>query len=563
MQSITIAEAACCAGWEAFMSSSFQQSSSTDRPGQTSFKPTSWRKSLLWDRLHDFSPLFQFSGYWLAVVSVFLAFLLRLVIDPWLGDQMPYLTFVVAIAATGLYAGVRPAILATLLGAVTAYFCFVPPRYEWGFAGISDAVGFGVYLFAAAGVVLVTLARNSAAARAEESLKQQIETERKLLDAQSLLKKFLDNGPACAYLRDEEGRYVYLNEMAKRLLGIDGADASGISVESLPAQTDLHFRGEDCEILQTGRPHQSVDKLVRPDGDHYWLTVKFPFIDQNGKTFVGGTSFEITERVQAEEVLRKTERIASSGQMASLLSHHVNNPLAAVTNCLYLLSGETLTPTGEQYLSRAKEELERLNRITGLTLGFYHENENPVPISICPVIEEVTQALSAVPAFQHVHVDRDFKCDATVLASRRGIQQLLTSLLANAMESGATTIRIRVRHGSDWRRPGVSGIRISIADDGHGISRENSKQLFQPFFSTKGTRGTGLGLWSSRVIVRKIDGTIKLRSVSTGPKTGTSVSLFLPTVAIVANSLNSFRKEPSQHWSAGQMNIGHSQEPFG
>jgi len=544
------------------MSSSFQQSLSVNGSVQTRFQPSSCHKSLLWQRLHDFSPHFKFSGYWLAVVSVFLAFLLRLVIDPWLGGQMPYLTFVVAIAATGLYAGVRPAILATLLGAVTAYFCFVPPRYEWGFAGISDAVGFGVYLFAAAGVVLLTLARNSAASTAEESLKQQIEIERKLLDAQSLLRKFLDNGPACAYLRDEEGRYVYLNEMAKRLLGIGDDDASGISVESLPAQTDLHFHS-DHEILQTGRPHQSVDKLVRPDGEHYWLTVKFPFIDQNGKKFVGGTSFEITERVQAEEVLRKTERIASSGQMASLLSHHVNNPLAAVTNCLYLLSEETLTPTGEEYLSRAKEELERLNRITGLTLGFYHENENPVLISICPVIEEVTQALSAVPAFQHVHIDRDFKCDATVLASRRGMQQLLTSLLANAMESGATTIRIRAGRGYHWRRPGVSGIRISIADDGHGISRENSKQLFQPFFSTKGTRGTGLGLWSSRVIVRKIDGTIKLRSVSTGPKTGTSVSLFLPTGAIVANSLNSFRKEPSQHWSANQMNIGHSPKRFG
>jgi K+-sensing histidine kinase KdpD len=185
------------------MSSSFQQSLSVNGSVQTRFQPSSCHKSLLWQRLHDFSPHFKFSGYWLAVVSVFLAFLLRLVIDPWLGGQMPYLTFVVAIAATGLYAGVRPAILATLLGAVTAYFCFVPPRYEWGFAGISDAVGFGVYLFAAAGVVLLTLARNSAASTAEESLKQQIEIERKLLDAQSLLRKFLDNGPACAYLRDE------------------------------------------------------------------------------------------------------------------------------------------------------------------------------------------------------------------------------------------------------------------------------------------------------------------------------------------------------------------------
>jgi PAS domain S-box-containing protein len=543
------------------MRSSLQVSSSADRSGQPSFQHSSWRKSPLWQQLRQFTPDFKFSGYWFAVVSVFVAFLLRLVIDPWLRDQMPYLTFVVAIAATGLYAGVRPAIFATLLGAVTAYFCFVPPRYEWGFAGISDAVGFGVFLFAAAGVVLLTLARNNAAAKAEESLKEQIEAERRLLDARSLLKNFLDNGPACAYLRDEEGRYVYLNEMAKRLLGIDGNDAGRINVESVPTQTKRHFDSQDREILQTG-PQQSVDKIVRPDGDHYWLTVKFPFIDQNGKKFVGGTSFEITERVQAEEVLRKTERIASSGQMASLLSHHVNNPLTAVTNCLYLLGEETLTPTGEDYLSKAKEELKRLNRITGLTLGFYHENENPVPVPICPVFEEVTQALLAVPVFQHVRIDRDFKCDATVFGLRRAIQQLLTSLLANAMESGATTIRIRVAHGRNWRSPGVSGIRISIADDGVGISRENSKQLFQPFFSTKGTRGTGLGLWSSRVIVRKIDGAIKLRSISSGPKTGTCVSLFLPTVAIVANPLNSLRSQQSQQLSAIKRDIGRREEPF-
>jgi PAS domain S-box-containing protein len=543
------------------MRSSLQVSSSADRSGQPSFQHSSWRKSPLWRRLRQFTSDFKFSGYWFAVVSVFLAFLLRLVIDPWLRDQMPYLTFVVAIAATGLYAGVRPAIFATLLGAVTAYFCFVPPRYEWGFAGISDAVGFGVFLFAAAGVVLLTLARNNAAAKAEESLKEQIEAERRLLDARSLLKNFLDNGPACAYLRDEEGRYVYLNEMAKRLLGIDGDDASRINVDSVPTQTDLQSESQDREILQTG-PQQSVDKIVRPDGDHYWFTVKFPFIDQNGKKFVGGTSFEITERLRAEEILRKTERFAASGQMAGLLSHHINNPLAGVTNFLYLLAGETLTPKGREFLRQANEELNRVNRITGLTLGFYHEKNNPDPFAVGPVIAEVAEALSAVPAFQHVRIDRDFKCKATVLASGAGIRQLLTNLLVNAMESGAKTIRIRVAHGRDWRRPGLRGVRISIADDGHGIIRENLKHLFQPFFSTKGTRGTGLGLWSSRAIVLKIDGSIKLRSVAVGLRTGTCVSLFLPTVAI-ANSLDSLRSEQSHYWSASQMDIGHRQEPFG
>ncbi len=521
---------------------------------------TSWRESPPWQRLRQFNPHFPFSGYWLAVVSVLLAFLLRLLIDRWLGDQMPYLTFVVAIAATGLYAGVRPAILATLLGAVTAYFCFVPPRYAWGFAGASDAVGFAVYLSAAAGVVFLTLARNHAAAKAEESLKEQIEAERKLLDARSLLKSFLDHGPACAYLRDEDGHYVYLNEMAKRFVGLEGDDASRASVPLLRPQSELPSGSSDREVLQAGHPQQSVEKIVAPDGDHYWLTVRFPFIDQNGKKFVGGSSLEITERVQAEEILRKTERLAASGQMASLLSHHINNPLAAVTNCLYLLTRETLTQAGREYLSQATEELARVNRIAGLTFGLYYENEKPGPVPICAVIDEVTEALSALPAFQHVRIERDFRCDATVLGSRPGMRQLFASVLANAMESTARTIRIRVVHGRDWRRRGVTGTRISIADDGHGISRQDYKHLFQPFFSTKGTRGTGLGLWSSRAIILKNDGAIRIRSVTAGLRTGTCVTLFLPTVDAGANSLNSLPGKTSHRQSASPMNLGDSRE---
>src|SRR5512146_2968966 len=107
-------------------------------------------------------------GYSLAVISVISALLLRLLFDPWLGDQSPYLLFVVAVAVTGLYAGVGPALLAGALGTLAAYFCFVPPRYAWGFAGISDAVSFGVYVLGVAAVILLTHARIRAAERAEQ-----------------------------------------------------------------------------------------------------------------------------------------------------------------------------------------------------------------------------------------------------------------------------------------------------------------------------------------------------------------------------------------------------------
>jgi K+-sensing histidine kinase KdpD len=104
----------------------------------------------------------QIGPFWLAVLTVLLGLVLRFLIDHWLGDQMPYITFLVSVAVTGLYAGVRPALLSTALGAALAYFCFVPPRYHWGFAGMSDAVGFLSYLAAALGIVVLTRARNKA-----------------------------------------------------------------------------------------------------------------------------------------------------------------------------------------------------------------------------------------------------------------------------------------------------------------------------------------------------------------------------------------------------------------
>ena len=96
---------------------------------------------------------FQMRPYYLAVLSTLFGLGLRFALDPWLKDQMPYVTFLVSVALAGLYAGVRPALLSTALGAAVAYFCFIPPRYHWGFADISDAVGFLAYLGAALAIV--------------------------------------------------------------------------------------------------------------------------------------------------------------------------------------------------------------------------------------------------------------------------------------------------------------------------------------------------------------------------------------------------------------------------
>ena len=348
-------------------------------------------------------PKVRVGGYSLAVISVALAFLLRLLVDPWLGDQSPYLLFVVAVAATGLCAGVRPALLAAALGTGVAYFGFVPPRYHLGFAGLSDAVGFGVYMLGVAGVILLTHARIRAAEKAEQ------------------------------------------------------------------------------------------------------------------------------HRVQAEELLLKTERLSAAGHMASLLAHEINNPLAALTNVMFLLDHEALSSPSRELLSTGTDALHRINRIAGMTMGFFFERDAPVPVHIRAIVDDVAEALTSAERFRNIRLLRDFRDDPTIIASPPRIKQMIASLLTNAMESGAKNVCVRLAVSVDWRLPRHNGVRITIADDGRGIRRELREKVFEPFFSSKSDKGTGLGLWASRAIVLRNDGAIWLRSAVTGSRKGTCVSVFLPT----------------------------------
>lgn len=464
-------------------------------------------------------------GYALAVISVVLAFLLRLAIDPWLRNQQPYVTFIVAVAVTGLFAGVRPALLALVMGAGVAYFGFVPPRYQWGFAGTSDAVGFGVYLLAAVVIVLLTRARIHAAAKAEHSLKSQIEAERKLLDAETLFREFMDNSSACAYLRDEEGRCLYANKAAGREFGIESHPPAKPGGQPAIASG---FRQQDQQVLKAGHALQFVDQGAGPDHKRYWLTSKFPFMERSGRRFVGGISFEITDRMQAEQVLRNTERLSAAGRMASLLAHEINNPLAALTNLLFLLDQQPLAPPARKFVSQANDELARINRIAAMTLSFYFEKDTPAPLSICRIIDEVANTLTAIESFRNVQLVREFGNDPTIVASPPRIRQLIANLLTNAMESGAQTVRIRVYEGSNRRDRDRPGVRITIADNGRGIPFEFRDKLFEPFFTTKSEKGVGLGLWASRTVVLRNEGMIRLRSNTNGPSRGTCVRVFLP-----------------------------------
>jgi signal transduction histidine kinase len=189
-------------------------------------------------------------------------------------------------------------------------------------------------------------------------------------------------------------------------------------------------------------------------------------------------------------------------------------------------------------LTAATGALHRINRIASMTLGFFFEKDTAGPVRICEIVDEVVESLTAVARFKHIELTRDFRGDPTLVAARPRIRQLIASLITNAVESEATVVRVRVRTAMDWRPPGRAGIRITIADDGRGIRSDIREDIFEPFFSTKIEKATGLGLWASRAIAARNDGTIRLRSAVRGPRKGTCVSVFLPTSAKTAVPLD-------------------------
>jgi signal transduction histidine kinase len=469
--------------------------------------------------------------YWFALLVTLLGLLLRFLLDPWLGDQMPYITFVLAVAVTGLYVGVRPALASTALGAVFAYFSFVEPRYRWGFRGISDAAGFAVYVLAALVVVALVRQRIAAANLAQRSLAKELETQRKLTDMEALLKAFMDKSPACAYLRDSAGKNVFINETAAAF-EFRGERDSGAQQTNLSSNREDRLGARDEEVLRSGQAIEFVETLVSGAGEREWLTMKFPFADHAGRRLVGSISFDITERIRAEEVLRKTESLAAAGQMASLVAHEINNPLACLTNSLFLLRSEPLTTAGRYCLTLAEEQLARVSHITRLTLSFYKEHESATEVRIRRVASSAADALQSVANGKGVKIERDFQCEAVLVAREDRVRDLFANLLLNAVESGAQTVRIRVARGREWQGAGRRGVRISIIDDGSGIDPKNRLELFKPFFSTKTQKGAGLGLWASKAMVLRGAGSIRLRSSTRTGTKGTCVSVFLPTTAV-------------------------------
>lgn len=235
---------------------------------------------------------------------------------------------------------------------------------------------------------------------------------------------------------------------------------------------------------------------------------------------------------RAAGTLRESQKLITVGRLAASIAHEINNPLESITNLLYLLGEEQgLSETGQGYLKMARRELERVAQISRQTLNFARETAGPQRARLDELMEEVLSLYSRRIAEKHLHVDRRYDCreEATVYPGE--MRQVLSNLVTNAVEASSPGGRLclRVRSSRSWSDPGVRGIRVAIGDTGTGMAPEVQRRLGQPFFTTKGSRGTGLGLWVTRSIIERYGGELQLKSSTAPAHHGTVFSIFLPT----------------------------------
>lgn len=206
------------------------------------------------------------------------------------------------------------------------------------------------------------------------------------------------------------------------------------------------------------------------------------------------------------------EKFAATGRLAGTIAHEINNPMEAIKNAIYLLKGN-LDPVSVPIYEVLKSETERVTRIVRQMLGLYRNTSQLGAFDLNNVVED-TLALFARPlAKSKITVEKRLGQLPPMKGSSDQFRQLLSNLVLNSEDSMPTGGKLIIRTRHVRAMDGIHGwINISVVDSGSGIPKPLQASMFEPFVSTKGEKGTGLGLWIVKGIVENHSGRIHVRS---------------------------------------------------
>jgi PAS domain S-box-containing protein len=360
-------------------------------------------------------------------------------------------------------------------------------------------------------------------------------TEEALRERERRFRDLAESLPELVWVSEPDGLVSYINHSFEVYAGLQLADIEGRDAFDKVHPED-QARAETLwrRSLTTGEPYSMEVRLQRQDGIYRtFLARAVATHDEQGaiERWVG-TATDIHDQKLAEEVVRRTEKLAATGRLAASMAHEINNPLAAVTNSLYLaLLDAGLSDQTRGYLVQAEQELARVAAVTTQTLRFHQQSTSPAEVNLGDVMDTAYALFEARFRSRGITVRREYQCMERLLCRGDELRQVFANLLSNALDASEDggAVRIRIRSASD--AAGESGVSVCVADRGHGIPKELQRQVFEPFITTKEATGTGLGLWVLQGIVHRHKGSVRLRSrvdAGQGRRAGTVFRLFFP-----------------------------------
>jgi PAS domain S-box-containing protein len=329
--------------------------------------------------------------------------------------------------------------------------------------------------------------------------------------------------------KDLNGTITSWNNAAARIFGYSPEEMIGASILKLIPE---HLHSDEKTILESIRAGRRIEhfETIRRAKDGRLIEVSLtvsPIKDEEGRV-IGASKIlrDVSSRKRIEQSLLQAEKIAATGRMAATIAHEINNPLAAVMNLLYLLREKITDEEGRGFLAKAEDELGRVSHIAKQTLGYYREHAAASLASLSDLADHALTIYEPRCTAVGITIRKSINPTTKVVLRRGEMLQVISNLIVNsiyAMPDGGT-LSISVCNAASEK----NGVVLTVEDDGVGIGSKDLPKVFEAFFTTRATVGTGIGLFVAKQFVEGHGGKISIESDSESEKPGTTVRVFLP-----------------------------------
>jgi PAS domain S-box-containing protein len=372
-------------------------------------------------------------------------------------------------------------------------------------------------------------AREAAETSLMGALDRESRTARELVINNLRLDSIVQSAMDAIITLDSQQHILLFNKSAEAMFCCPSAEAIGQPIDRfIPGRYREAHRRHVEQFGRSGTTSRRMGGLgtvtgLRADGTEFPVEASISHVSVEGRNFFTVILRDVTDRARLEQQLRRTERIAELGTLASGMAHEIGTPMNVILGRAEYLMERVHDEPVKNGLKTIITQVERITRVMNQLLSFARRRPLQVgPVDLRQIIENSLEMFQERLSRQQVQVftQIDPECPP-VQADGDQMSQVLINLIMNAIHSmpNGGSLQIALQQDEDMAK-------LTIEDTGHGIPKEIVSRIFDPFFTTKEFgKGTGLGLTVVKGIVEEHHGSITVQSEN---GKGTAFTIFLP-----------------------------------